>query len=260
MGDPTNTGPGSQEAGVEADIATVAAAIGDQSRTRVLLALAGGAALPAGALAVEAGVSPATISGHLSKLLDAKLLTVERDGRHRFYRLASRDVARALESLALLAEPVPARSLRRSTRARSLLRARLCYDHLAGQLGVDLMAALVRRGVLVADTEPLPATPSGHTPYESEGAAEYTVTSAGLRLLGELGVELSSLTGRRNPSVRYCVDWAERRPHLAGPLGAALTDRLFELGWLRRGRSHRMVALTDAGAAGLLDTFGVAAH
>jgi DNA-binding transcriptional ArsR family regulator len=252
---------------VEADIAGVAAAIGDPSRTRVLLALAGGRALPASALAGEAGVSASTISGHLNRLLDAKLLTVERDGRHRYYRLATREVATTLEWLARIARPVPVRTLRRTTRAAALLRARLCYDHLAGQLGVALMAALLDRGVLTlseAGAGRSPGTdidqgadspgPSGRA--DTPEPARYLVTPCGRTELAAFGVDVSSVAGRR-PSVRYCLDWAERRPHLAGQLGGALTSRLFELDWLRRGRARRVVHLTDAGRTGLRDTFGV---
>lgn len=238
---------------VEADIAGVAAAIGDPSRTRVLLALAGGQALPASALAAEAGVAASTISGHLSRLLDAKLLTVERDGRHRFYRLATPDVARVLEQLSLLAQPIPVSTLRRSTRAEALLRARLCYDHLAGRLGVAVMAALIDRGFLVDQGGALPDTPSSRTPFETGSGAEYTLTEGGAQRLGQLGIPV---TGRRG-TVRYCVDWAEGRPHLAGPLGGALTGRLFELGWIRRGTSRRVVHVTDEGVKGLHDTFGL---
>jgi DNA-binding transcriptional ArsR family regulator len=225
----------------ERDVAGVAAAIGDPSRTRVLLALAEGDALPAGALAAEAGVSPSTISEHLAKLLSAKLLTVERDGRRRYYRLATPEVARALEWLARIAQPLPVRSLRESTRATALYRARLCYDHLAGRLGVALMAALLDKGILTAEPDP---------------AEQYLVSARGRAELAELGVDVSSV-GRRHPTVRYCIDWAERRPHLAGPLGGALATRLFQLDWIRRARPRRAVQVTDAGRDGLRDVFGV---
>ncbi|MFI7422539.1 ArsR/SmtB family transcription factor [Nonomuraea sp. NPDC049684] len=222
----------------EADIAEVAAAIGDPSRAKVLRALADGGVLPAGALAAEAGVSPSTISGHLARLREAKLLTVEHDGRHRYYRLASTDVARVLEELARIARPLPVRSLNDSVRAQALLRARLCYDHLAGRLGVVLLAALVEGGVLTS------------------AAGSYRITSAGAGVLARFGIEVEGFS-RRRPAIRYCVDWGEGRHHLAGALGAALAQRLFALEWLRRGRARRVVHLTDKGRIGLHDTFGV---
>ena len=222
----------------EADIAQVAAAIGDSSRAKVLLALADGRVMPATALAAEAGVSPSTISGHLTRLREAKLLTVEHEGRHRYYRLASTDVARALEELARIAQPLPVGSLRDSVRARALMRARLCYDHLAGRLGVALLAALVDRGVL------------GH----ADGG--YQITEAGFGKLAAFGVDAAGFS-RRRPAVRYCVDWAEQRHHLAGALGEAVTGRLFALDWLRRGRSRRVVTLSEAGETGLHEAFGL---
>jgi DNA-binding transcriptional ArsR family regulator len=222
------------------DIAEVAAAIGDPSRAAVLMALADGGVLPASALAAEAGVTASTISGHLTRLRDARLLTVEHDGRHRYYRLASTDVARALEELARIARPLPVGSLRASVHAHALLRARLCYDHLAGRLGVDLLAAMVDSGVLAY----------------TDGS--YRITAAGPRVLREFGVDTGELSGRR-PATRYCVDWGEKRHHLAGGLGAAITAQLLALGWLRRGRARRVVLLTDPGRSGLYDTFGLAA-
>lgn len=241
----------------ETDIAHVAAAIGDPSRARVLTTLDGGEVLPASALAAEAGVSISTISGHLSRLLEAKLLTVEHDGRHRYYRLASTDVARALEELARIARPLPVRSLRGSVRAQALLRARLCYDHLAGRLGVALLTALVDGGVLAHHDD------------------SYLIARSGFGALAEFGIDTTELsgptgqaptgqapTGRagrtgRRPAIRYCVDWGENRHHLAGALGAAITARLFDLDWLYRGRIRRVVQLTEAGQAGLHETFGL---
>ncbi|MFG2526814.1 winged helix-turn-helix domain-containing protein [Streptomyces sp. NPDC048516] len=244
------------DAPTETDVAHVAAAIGDPSRAKVLLALAGGGALPAGALAAEAGVSNSTISGHLAKLLDARLLTVELDGRHRYYRLATTDVARALEQLALIARPLPVRSLNADTRAKALWRARLCYDHLAGRLGVAVMSALQEQDILAAER----TVQSGGATDPDAGAAAtdlvYVLTLHGRRELTAFGVETDRLP-RRRASVRYCVDWAEQRHHLAGALGAALTARLFALEWLRHGKYRRVVHLTDAGRDGLATTFGV---
>ncbi|MGD3110735.1 ArsR/SmtB family transcription factor [Streptomyces sp. YGL11-2] len=233
------------ERATEADIAQVAAAIGDPSRAKVLMALAGGGALPASALAAEAGVGNSTISGHLARLRDARLLTVELDGRHRYYRLATTDVARALEQLALIARPLPVRSLNADTRARALLRARLCYDHLAGRLGVALMSALLAGGVLQEE----------RTGADTE-CVGYVLTPPGRRELTAFGVDLDRLP-RRRAAIRYCVDWAEQRHHLAGALGAAVTARMFALNWLRHGTYRRVVRLTDAGRDGFAATFGV---
>ncbi|MFD9209292.1 ArsR/SmtB family transcription factor [Streptomyces sioyaensis] len=235
------------DARTETDVAQVAAAIGDPSRAKVLLALGGGGALPASALAAEAGVSNSTISGHLAKLLDARLLTVELDGRHRYYRLATKDVARALEQLALIARPLPVRSLNADTRAKALLRARLCYDHLAGRLGVAVMSSLQEQDLLAAE-------PAG----TGDGGSVYVLTPHGRTELTAFGVDLQRLPRRRS-SVRYCVDWSEGRHHLAGPLGAALTARMFALEWLRHGKYRRVVHLTAAGREGLAATFGVPA-
>ncbi|WP_159472857.1 helix-turn-helix domain-containing protein [Streptomyces caniferus] len=244
------------DARTETDVAHVAAAIGDPSRAKVLLALAGGGALPASALAAEAGVGNSTISGHLAKLLEARLLTVELDGRHRYYRLATTDVARALEQLALIARPLPVRSLNADTRAKALWRARLCYDHLAGRLGVAVMSALQERDILAAER-----TVRGEGAEDQEAGAAaadvvYVLTPHGRRELTAFGVDTDRLP-RRRASVRYCVDWAEQRHHLAGALGAALTARLFALEWLRHGTYRRVVHLTDAGRDGLAATFGV---
>ncbi|MCZ1011576.1 helix-turn-helix transcriptional regulator [Streptomyces lydicus] len=202
------------DAPAETDVAHVAAAIGDPSRARVLLALAGGGALPASALAAEAGVSNSTISGHLAKLLDARLLTVELDGRHRYYRLATTDVARALEQLALIARPLPVRSLNADTRAKALWRARLCYDHLAGRLGVAVMSALQERDILAAEqtvrsggaTGPgAGATGPGASARAPEpGAAAtdvgYVLTPHGRRELTAFGVETDRLPAAGRPS------------------------------------------------------------
>ncbi|WP_328539162.1 ArsR/SmtB family transcription factor [Streptomyces sp. NBC_00344] len=250
---------GSEQARTETDVAHVAAAIGDPSRARVLMALAGGAALPASALAAEAGVSNSTISGHLARLREARLVTFELDGRHRYYRLATADVARALEQLARIARPLPPRSLNADTRARALLRARLCYDHLAGRLGVDLMDALrVRDIIREQDAVAERRTRRDTAADDGPGDVAYLLTEHGKRELDAFGIDLTLLPRRRSP-VRYCVDWAEQRHHLAGALGAAITDRLFDLDWLRHGKYRRVVRLTDAGREGLEGTFGIPA-
>ncbi|GHJ28947.1 MULTISPECIES: ArsR/SmtB family transcription factor [Streptomyces] len=241
----------------DADIARAAAAIADPSRARVLQALVEGRALPASVLATEAGVSASTVSGHLAKLLDAGVVRVERHGRHRYYRLSGPAVAEAIEALARIAPPLPVTSLRQSTHAHALRRARTCYDHVAGALGVALMAALLERGILEGgDGHYDPAAAKGDRLSAPGNDTTYRLTAPGRAELAAFGVDADGLPGRR-PLIRYCVDWTEQRHHLAGALGAAVTDRLFELGWIRRGTRRRVVDLTDAGRTGLERTFGV---
>lgn len=240
----------------DADLAAVAALLADRSRCRVLLALDDGRALPASVLAAEAGVSASTISGHLSRLVEGGLLLVEPHGRYRYYRLAGPAVAEVVEGLARLAPPVPVRSLREGSRGQALRAARTCYDHLAGRLGVAVMAGLIERGVLEG----------GEGVFDPGGAVrdrlaapgrdlDYRITAHGREVLGGLGVRLPE--GRRRPAVRYCVDWSEQRHHLAGGLGAALLDRLVALDWVRRAPRGRAVRLTVTGRDGLRARLGV---
>lgn len=241
----------------DADVAHVASLIGDRARARVLMALADGRALPASVLAAEANVVASTVSEHLARLLDAGLLTAQRQGRARYFRLADGAVAEALEAIARIAPPEPVRSLRQGTRAHALRQARTCYDHLAGRLGVTLMAALLDRGLLAGgDGRHHPET-ARHDRLSAQGTdLPYRLTAAGTRELADFGLRPDALERRRR-SVRYCVDWSEQQHHLAGPLGAALTSRLFELEWIRHTDRRRAVSLTDAGRHGLHVTFGV---
>lgn len=215
------------------------------------MALADGRSLSAGRLADEAGVAPSTISEHLAQLLDAQLLHAERSGRSRYFRLADDSVARALEALAEIAPPEPIRSLRQSTRADALRRARTCYEHLAGRLGVALMNALLDREMLSAS-----AIDPDQLRERADGAFDitYHLTEKGRDDLGAFGIDIAAVMRKRVP-IRYCVDWSEKQPHLAGALGAALTHRLFALGWIERGSHPRVVSLTDAGRAGMQATF-----
>lgn len=156
----------------------------------------------------------------------------------------------ALEALAVIAPPSPVKSLRQSIRADALRRSRTCYDHLAGRLGVHLMDVLLDAGVLTCAD----GTPAGHDQVASYGRDhQYELTGEGAVMMQSLGVEVRL---QRRSLVRYCVDWSEERHHLAGALGAAITSRLFALGWLRHGASPRVVHLTDAGASGLTEAFG----
>ena len=195
--------------------------------------------LPASELARLAKVSRSTASEHLSRLVESGLLATERCGRHTYYRIADPQVAHALETLAVLAPQRKPNSLHSVRRQDELARARLCYDHLAGRLGVSITEALYRQGLL------------------REEAGEMRVDTAAWETRPPLGVTSAGVTNRRRPLVRGCVDWTDRRHHIAGSLGAALTDRMFELGWIRRHRhKERVITLTETGSEGVRSTFG----
>jgi DNA-binding transcriptional ArsR family regulator len=228
--------------GYAADIAPVAALMADSARAAMLGALLGGSALAAGELSQVAGVTPATASAHLARLLDGGLVTATRQGRHRYYRLAGHDVAAAIEAIAQISPVSPVRSLRQSRDAAALAHARTCYDHLAGRAGVALFDALLRQDVLTG----------GGTGKQ----AAYEVTPYGVGKLGEFGVNVAEVRRARRHFVGACLDWTQRRPHLNGALGAAVTGRLLELGWIERGASRRAVRVTGTGQKGLAETFG----
>ena len=218
------------------DIARIAALVGEPARAAMLLALGDGRALPAGELAACAGVSAATASGHLGAMRDAGLLDVVQQGRHRYYRLASAQVAALLESLMLVAAQNPARV---SSHVDPLLQAgRTCYSHLAGRLGVALCDALRARDGLRIDDD----------------LARFS--HSGIHLLEDFGMDVRAL--RRQPVSKTCIDWSERRHHLSGPAGVALYRRCLELGWVRHCLDSRAVSVTKAGAKGFQSTFGLA--
>jgi DNA-binding transcriptional ArsR family regulator len=217
-----------------ADIARVAALVGDPTRAAILDALLDGATHPAGELARRAGVAPSTASGHLSLLRDGHLVVCAVHGREHRYRLASAQVAEALEALARVAPTVEIRSLRSANRHAAMRTARTCYDHLAGQLGVGMTDALVRHGALVAH------------------GAGYEVTATGEELLHRLGVDVAAARARRRALTRACIDWTERRPHLAGALGSALASAVIANGWVLRRRNDRALTVTATGAAAML--------
>jgi DNA-binding transcriptional ArsR family regulator len=225
----------------QADIASVGALLGDDARAAMLLTLLGGEAVPAGELARRAGVSPSGASAHLRRLREGGLITQERIGRHRYFRLASPELAEALESLARVAPVRPASSLRESETTQALKRARTCYDHLAGELGVALADALVERKLLTRSDE------------------AFALTRDGAAWLGSLGVDLAVVGRSRRSFARACIDWSERRPHLAGALGAAVCDLFFARVWIRRLPGGRAVAVTEDGRAWLARELGVSA-
>ncbi|MFD7923657.1 ArsR/SmtB family transcription factor [Streptomyces sp. NPDC059740] len=244
----------------DVDIATVAALFGERTRARVLTALAGGRALPASVLAAETGVSAPTMSAHLARLLDGSLVTVERNGRHRYYRLATPAVGEAVEALARLAPQQPVRSLRQGTRARALRRARTCYDHLAGELGVGLTTVLLDRGALCREDGATTTDRREDDRLSTRMATHpYRLGPHAPQVLAELGVDLAAETASasRRPLLRFCVDWSEQRHHLAGRLGAAVATALLDGGWAVRVPGTRALRLTGDGERGLT-AFGLA--
>ncbi|WP_252275215.1 winged helix-turn-helix domain-containing protein [Nocardioides sp. LMS-CY] len=217
----------------DTDLAAVGALIGDPSRARILDALMGGRALAAGELARAAGVSASTASEHLARLREGGLVEVVSQGRHRYHRIAGPDVGAALEALSQVAPPRPVVSLRQAGHARALGFARTCYDHLAGVCGVALHDVLLERGWL---------TPA------------YDVTPVGADALGAWGVDVAAARSQRRSFARPCLDWTERRPHLAGALAAGITDALVDRGWfVRRATDSRALRLTDPGRAALTE-------
>ena len=220
------------------DLAEIGALIGDPARANILAALMDGRALTAGELAYVAGVAPQTASGHLGKLAGANLLALAKQGRHRYYRLASPLVGRMLEGiLAVAAVQLPPRRRLPSRIEEPMRTARTCYDHIAGRLGVGIADALVEGGHIVL----------------AEDGGE--VTAAGAEFLGTLGVEFAIRKGSQRAFCRACLDWSERRPHIAGMVGAGLCTRFLDLGWIERRRDTRALRITAAGQRGFAETF-----
>ena len=219
-------------------LAEIAALFGDPTRAGIVTSLGDGRARPAGELARLAGVTPATASGHLSRLVEGGVLRVEPHGRHRYYRIAGPDVADALETLSELLAP-RATSSKSTGVPESLASARMCYDHVAGRLGVDITEALLARRLLKWHEQSLALAPAGRRWFE------------------RIGVDVGSLERARRPLLRGCLDWTERREHLGGALGAALAMHLLERDWIRRERGTRALLVTREGRNGLARTLGV---
>jgi DNA-binding transcriptional ArsR family regulator len=220
-------------------IAEIAALVGDPARAAIVSALLDGRHLSASELASAAGITAQTASTHLAKLTDAGLLAMARNGRHRYFQLASPAVTDMIDGIVAVALEKRPRYRPLSRQAQALGAARICYGHLAGRLSVDLADAFVARGYLVVDDE----------------AAE--ITAAGARFLTGFGIELPALREARRHYCRLCLDWTERRPHIAGAVGTAITKRYFDLGWLERTRRGQAITVTASGRRGLRDTFAL---
>lgn len=222
-----------------ANLAEVAALVGDPARANMLAALMDGRALTASELAFMARVTPQTASAHLAKLTQSHLLSVTSQGRHRYFKLASPLVGRMLEGImAVAAIEAPKRHRPSSPKDAALRQARTCYDHLAGRVGVALADALMNEG---------------HVVLSEDGGS---VTDSGGALFRSIGIDLDAGRPRQRCFCRPCLDWSERRPHLAGALGAALATTAFERGWIQRLRDTRAVAVTPSGAAAMTTLFG----
>lgn len=220
----------------EPDFTRVAALIGDPARASILAALMGGEALPAGELASRAAVSPATASSHLKRLVSAGMVKRRRSGRHRFYELSGAAVAEALEALTrLAATPDPMDDVPESRRA--LLFARTCYDHLAGRLGVIVTRALLERGLIAG--------------------GGYDITSRGEEWMRGVAIDVDHLKTQRRTLSRPCLDWSERRDHLAGAAGAAIASMMLRQRWIVRLEGTRAVRLTLRGREGLYRSLGL---
>lgn len=220
-------------------LAALAGLLADGTRARMCLALLDGRAWTAGELARASGVTAATASGHLDKLIEGGLLAEIRQGRHRYVRVAGPQVAQLIEDLVAHAgPPTPPRGLRATSASAAMARARTCYDHLAGTLGVSVTDALLERGLI----------------QQSTG---FSVTDDGLAWFEELGIDLAPRPGSRRPMARSCVDWTERRPHLAGRAGAALCTYVLETGWCERIGSQRALRITGKGRTALAEQLGV---
>jgi DNA-binding transcriptional ArsR family regulator len=220
-------------------LAEVAGLLGEPARTRILTALLGGCALTAKELAYFAGVTAPTASSHLSRLVAGELLVMEKQGRCHYYRLKSAEVARAIEGLMTVAAAPPKRWPPSHRVEPALRAARMCYDHMAGRLGVALCDMMLRRDYVVL----------------SDGSGE--LTSAGVRFLADLGVDLEHARGVKRQYCRSCIDWTERRPHISGAVGAALAETFLEQSWTARIPDSRALSVTETGRAKLAE-LGVA--
>lgn len=222
------------------DIASLSALIGDPARSRLLTALVDGRALTATELANTIGVTKQTTSAHLAKLLHAHLIAVENQGRHRYFRLAGREVAGLLEHLMSVASRTGLPAVRTGPTSSAMRAARVCYDHLAGDFAVKIFESMEHRQSF----------------EHAEGGMR--LSRCGVALFEDIGIDVAALAQQRRAQCRTCLDWSERRQHLAGAAGAALFSRFIELGWARRTRNSRVVIFSALGHLELRRKFQIA--
>ncbi|ASK64186.1 transcriptional regulator [Virgibacillus phasianinus] len=221
---------------VYSNVSVTASLISHPTRMAMLIALSDGRVLSAGDLASTAGVSPQTASGHLSKLMQGSLITVEKSGKHRYYKLSGPNVAEAVEAIAVISPPPQVKSLRESNDKKALYSGRTCYGHLAGNLGVKLTEALIKLD------------------YVKVLEKRYQLTKSGNEWIRDFKVVLSRKVDYE--AIPYHIDWTARKHHIAGPLALAITKRLLDLGWIEEGSTHRSIQVTEMGRSEILKEFG----
>ncbi len=223
----------------EPDLATIVSLIGEPTRAQILLALMGGEALPASELAYRAGITPQTASSHLSKLVDGELITMTKNGRHRYYALKSHTIAELIESLLLIAPMTKQIKPRPSKISPELCYARTCYDHLAGRLGVTVTESLIDKGYITVDDD------------------KYTVTETGAIWFETMEIDLDVLRKKRRKFAFTCLDWSERKYHIGGALGSAIASKFLESGWVKRHKQNRSLIVTHIGHIQLREQLGI---
>lgn len=217
----------------------IASLVSEASRAAILTILLDGRFHAASELAYRAGIQPQTASFHLAKMVDANAVTVEKQGRHRYYGIRNQEVAQVMELLLSIAPPIEIKSLKQASEDKMLRFARTCYDHLAGSLGVQLTNSLIRKGILCE---------------EKEG---FIVTEEGKEFFTKFQIDLKKVKNTRRSFSYKCIDWTERRYHLAGALGNALLERLLELNWVQRLPKTRAIKITSEGKIGFKEAFSL---
>ena len=221
------------------DITRIAQLIGDPARANMLCALMSGKALTATELANEAGVTLQTTSGHLAKMVDGGLVASRKQGRHKYYQLLDDDVAHLLENLMSVAAQKGHLRAQTGPKDPELRHARVCYDHLAGDLGTKLYGALIKTGHL------------------KEVGDQTEITESGISFFEKKGFKLDALHNSRRQLCRQCLDWSERRTHLAGTLGASILRHIYEKKWAKRDDNSRVVRFSKRGEAAFMAVFEI---
>jgi len=225
--------------GINPNMAEIGSLLGETSRATMLASMMDGRFHTASELAYMAAIKPQTASFHLAKLVEGKLVRVEKQGRHRYFQLAGEEIAQLLESFLAISPPPEVRSLKQSSQMKLLQDARTCYDHLAGKLGVQLTESLLNAGFLKLEVK------------------QFLITAEGAQFFMDFGLDLDDLKRKRRSFSHACLDWSERRYHLAGALGEGMLTHFLSLGWVTRVPSIRAIKVTEKGRAGFKEVFKI---